>query len=669
MRSGFSRRFSLVLGILLTPTIGHAQSAPDIFELPLEDVLNISVTSVSKKEQKLSHTPAALFVITQDDIRRSGATNLAEALRMVPGLHVGKLSSHQWAIGSRGFNGLFSNKLLVLMDGRTIYSPTFSGVYWDQQDVILADVERIEVIRGPGATVWGANAVNGVINIISKSTKDTANTVIMGRFGTEEEAAAARVGAKLSEATSARVFAKAYDRDNSVRPNGEDSADSWRGGTGGFKIDSQLSPADHITLQGDVFEGDIRQEDILPTLTPPYSRVRGRKGDYSGGNLLTRWTHKYSDTSDSDLQIYVDRASRLDGTVDQEVDTVDIDFTHRYLISEGNHLVWGANYRRIEDTIRQTDALNVDVSRISTGRDLSSLFVQDEITVIKDTLTLMLGSKFEYHDYGGFNPQPGARVLWTPTDSQSVWASAARAVRTPSRLEHDGIVYLSAFPTQTGLTGLVEGFGNPNFDPEKLVAYEIGYRNLITPDLSVDVALFYNTYDDLESDNQLPPVPNLTTFPPYISAPLVFRNQAEAATAGGEVLVEWRPQKWWRLQGWYSLINIDVEYDEGVIDPLRRNSEGNNVQSQAFLRSLIDLPYNFELDTAARYVDTMSQRRVPSYFELDVRIGWKATENLELALVGQNLLHESHQEFTDFYNATQEAEIERAVYGQATWRF
>lgn len=668
MRPGYLKP-SLALSLLITSP-SFAQSAPDIFELPLEEVLNISVTSVSKKEQKLSHTPAALFVITQDDIRRSGAINLAEALRMVPGLHVGKLSSHQWAIGSRGFNGLFSNKLLVLMDGRTIYSPSFSGVYWDQQDVILADVERIEVIRGPGATVWGANAVNGVINIITKSSKDTTNTLVMGRLGTEEQGtAAARIGAKLSEATAARVYAQGFDRDNSVRPNGEDSADSWRGGHGGFKVDSELSASDRITIQGDVFRGDMREENILPTLVPPYSRVRGRKGEFSGGNVLTRWSHKYSENSNSDLQLYVDRASRIDGIADQDVDTVDVDFTHRYLLNDDHHLVWGANYRRIEDTIRPTDPLNADVSRRSTGRDLSSFFIQDEITLIKDTLTFMLGSKFEYHDYGGFNPQPGARALWTPTESQSFWASVARAVRTPSRLEHDGIVNLAALPTQTGLTGVVQAFGNDNFQAEKLNAYEVGYRNLITPDLSVDIALFYNTYDDLESDDQRPPVPNVTSFPPYLSIPTVFENNAKANATGAEILLEWRPQKWWRLQGWYSFVNIDLEYRDDVIDNFRRNQEGNNAQSQAFLRSLIDLPYNFELDSAARYVDSLGQRKVPSYVEVDLRLGWKATDNLELSIVGQNLLQDSHQEFTDFFNATTEAEIQRSVYGQAIWRF
>ena len=436
---------TLLSSILLANPVQASGSMDNYLDLPLEDLLSMEVTSVSKKKQRLTEAAAAVFVITQEDIRRSGVTSIPEALRLAPGLQVAKIDANKWAISSRGFNTQFVNKLLVLIDGRSVYTPSYSGVYWDAQDTLLEDIDRIEVIRGPGATLWGANAVNGVINIITKQAGDTQGGLMVASAGNEEKVIAGlRYGAELNKNTHGRLYLKFNERDSSYAPGLDDEAgDDWKSLRGGFRIDSQPSDKDRWTVQGDVYEADENQTLNLwrdpsdPSnlnFAPFYLDANtADEIESSGWNLLTRWDHLLSNTSNITLQLYYDHTKRAENFLLQEQDTLDIDFQHQLEVFGNHDLVWGLGYRHIEDEFSNTYI--VAFLPDSGSSDLFSAFLQDEIELLPDRLRLTLGSKFEQNDFTGFEVQPSARLIWLPTERSTLWGSVSRAVRTPSRLE------------------------------------------------------------------------------------------------------------------------------------------------------------------------------------------------------------------------------------------
>jgi len=600
----------LVTIMLLCSMAGGAKAATivstDLTELSLEELMNIEITSVSKKPEKLADAAAAIFVITQEDIRRSGVTCIPEALRMVPGINVARIDSNKWAITSRGFNGRFAYKLLVLIDGRSVYAPSFSGVYWEVQDTLMEDVDRIEVIRGPGATLWGANAVNGVINIITKSAADTQGGLVTMGAGTEESGfGGVRYGTVMGESTYARFYAKGFKRDEFVHTTGDDAGDDWDMLRGGFRLDSLLYDRDPVTVQGDVYQGNINQTLNLATLSAPYSQIFEDEGEVEGWNLLTRWQHTLSPTSDFTLQVYYDRIDREDAVFDEIRDTFDIDLQHQFAAGERHEIIWGLGYRYTHDDI--TSILDPE----SRSDELFSVFVQDKITLMEDCLWLTIGSKFEHNDYTGYEVQPNARLFWAPHTDHKLWASVGRAVRTPSRAENGAnLLNDMGLRTFTREITLPDGTtipmeiiapvaitvkGNRDYESEELLAYELGYRFVPANTLSLDMAVFYNDYDNLRSFEEDEYVPQ----DGYAEQPLRFDNKLKGSTYGLELAAAWQAADWWQWDMAYSYFWIDI--DTRSEDQEGQNNDGP--QHQVSLRSAVNLSKDLHLDLWLRYVD------------------------------------------------------------------
>ncbi|MBA4146726.1 MAG: TonB-dependent receptor [Verrucomicrobia bacterium] len=637
--------FSLLLSMLLVPAatshgqIGtNQQIQAELKKLSLEELMQVEVSSVSRRPEALNEVPSAIQVITGSEIRRSGARSIPEALRIASNLHVAQVDSRQWAISARGFNASVANKLLVMIDGRSVYTPLFSGVFWDVQDTLLEDIDRIEVVSGPGATLWGANAVNGVINIVTKSAKDPSaqGTLLTAGGGTEERGLAGiRHGGKLAENVYYRVYGKYFNRDSAVRANGTDNKDDWQFGQGGFRIDWDATTESLLTFQGDLYGGDINQA-INDNIT------------VGGGNFLSRWNRTISEDSDLQVQFYYDRTyRRIPGTFAEDLDTYDLDFQHRFHWMERNEIVWGLGYRLIVDDV---DNIALAFLPEELTRHVFSAFVQDKIEIVEDKLFFTLGTKIEHNDYTGVEIQPSARAAWLPLTNQTVWAAVSRAVRTPSRIDR----HLFA-PSQPPF--LIAG--GPGFDSEEVIAYEVGYRFQPMQRLSVSIATFFNEYDRLRSVTPGPP--------------LMIENGLEGETYGVELDATYRVTEAWRLRFGYTFLKEDIRVKPGFVDVNLGRAETSDPRHQFSIRSLLDLPKNFELDLAARYVDRLHNisggqiGTVPGYAELDARLGWRPRKDLEFSIVGQNLLHDRHPEFG--FSRPTRPEIERSVYGKVTWRF
>ncbi len=656
-------------GMTLGQSALESSAAPgrDLTELSLEELANLEVTSVSKKPEKLSQAAAAITVITQDDLRHSGVTSIAEALRLAPGLEVGQVDAHTWAISSRGFNDTFANKLLVLLDGRSVYTPLFSGVYWDVQDTLLEDIDRIEIIRGPGATLWGANAVNGVVNIITKSAKETQGGLVVAGGGTEELGfAGLRYGGKLSETAFYRVYTKYFTRDSSVQPNGDLADDRWQMGRSGFRVDWDASSRSTLTLQGDIYGGKLNQTYTFPTLAPPdFSEVVSKPVNLSGGNLLGRWRQEFSADADMTLQLYYDRTRRAAGYFREERDTYDVDWQQHLAVGERQDWVGGAGYRLSADDLRGSFVTSFDPSHRAT--QLLNLFAQDDIELIKERVHLILGSKFEHNDYTGFEIQPAARLLWSPDQRNRFWGSVARAVRTPSRAESD--IRLNN-EVQPGTPPTVYSvFGSEDFRSEDLLAFEAGYRVQAHDRLSLDLAAFYNIYNDLRTSEfqGIAPDPSLPGSPQV--ARLRLENKATAETYGTELTANWHVTESWRWRATYTFLQLQLHRKASSNDTSAEDDEGTSPHHQFSLQSSLDLPWHLQFDVTTRYVDRLSDLGVNGYVSLDLRLGWKPSRNVELSIVGQNLLDDRHPEFTPTIIPTQRTEVPRGVYGKILWRF
>ncbi len=607
--------------------------------------MNQEVTLVSRRPEKWFTSPSAVQVITGEDIRRSGATSIPEALRLASNLQVAQVDAANWGISARGFNrgspvgsgpgftfGL-ANKLLVLIDGRSVYTPLFAGVLWDVQDTLLEDIDRIEVISGPGASLWGANAVNGVINVVTKSAKDTQGGLMTAGGGTQlQDFAGFRYGSTLATNVFFRIYGKYFDRNSTVFPDGTPAANDWRMGQGGFRLDWLPANGDTVTLQVDGYAGSIEQLALSDATA-------------NGQNILGRWTHVLSDESDLSLQLYWDRTKRtVPGVGAETLDTYDLDFQHRFPLGERNKFVWGAGYRLVSDKVANSQIL----SFVPAGRNLQlfSGFLQDEISLVRDRLHLTLGARLEHNDYSGFEVQPNARLAWTPNDWQTVWGAVSRAVRSPSRIDRD---LLLRVPPVTLL-------GSQNSDSEKLLAYELGYRIRPLSRLVLSLAAFYNDYDDIHSVE--PTIASPTT--------LVFGSGLRGRSWGAELSGTYQVTDRWRLRGGYTYFDKRLSMKPGSQDVTQGLAEGNDPRHQFLLQSLLDLPFHFELDWVARYVDTLPSPNVPSYFTIDARLAWRPRRNLELAIVGQNLWDDRHPEFGPAFTRQ---EIPRSVYGKMTWRF
>lgn len=677
-RSSGGRSVAL-LCLLLTPAVAQLdadlQTRPgrDLAELSLEELLNIEVTTVSRRPGAVSRSPAAIHVITNEDIQRSGATTLPEVLRLAPGVQVARVHAHQWGVSARGFNDVFANKLLVMIDGRSIYTPLFSGVFWDMHHTVLEDVERIEVIRGPGATLWGANAVNGIINIITRDSRHTVGTRVSAASGSHDRfLGSLRHGWKIGDQAYARVYFQHHDHDNFRTTDGKPAGDAWRFTQGGFRSDSDLSDVSRFTLQGDLFSG--RLDERYRRLNPedPYEAyIDEDEMKLRGGNLLARLTRSLENEADVNLQFYYDQARRETAVLVDDRQIFDVDLQHTLPVSDRHLVTWGGGYRVSRDDVENT--FDVALTPDSRTVHLFNLFVQDEIELVEDTTNLTIGSKFEHNDFTGLEIQPGVRLSWSPRERQTVWAAVARAVRTPSRAEHDiRLNQEPVFPPGAlgpGSPAMVTSlFGSEEFGSEKLVAYEVGYRAQPLEMVSFDLAAFYNDYDDLRSLEPANPPARFSPPPPHIA--FFGDNRTEGESYGFELAANWQAADFWRLHGSYSHLRLNLRSDGPSGDPgTRENTEGRSPRHQWLLRSSLDLPHAWEWDTWFRFVDELPALQVESYLEMDMRLSWRPLPDFVLELVGRNLLDSGHVEFTPSFIQTQQAEIPRSFYGKVTWFF
>ncbi len=637
----------------------------DLLNLSLEQLSNVEVTSVSKKREKASEAAAAIYVISSDDIRRSGATSIPELLRGVPGLSVAQSGSHSWAISSRGFTGQFANKLLVLIDGRSVYTPLFSGVWWDVQDTPLRDIDRIEVIRGPGATLWGANAVNGVINIITKDAKDTNGTMISQTVGNQENSLTdMRYGTKISDNASMRLYAKYDDRDEFKTAAGFGAGDNWNKAQSGFRMDGHDGTDISYTLQGDVYTSGQSYDMNIPTLgTPPFTKRVKNRDEADGGNVLARINKTESKDENWSLQFYFDNSQRQNFIFDDNRNTLDIDFQHAFKAGDRHELVWGTGYRLVADNTVGTPWLNM----LPAARtdNLFSAFAQDKIGLIGDELSLTVGSKFEHNNYTGFQLQPSARMTWLVDEKQTLWTSASHAVRTPNRFSDNGSLVLGTQQIGPATYAYVESVGNQSVTSESVNAFELGYRIQPIKKVSVDVSTFYNRYGKLLSNSIGTPV--ATTYPgygTYFVVPVTPINGNSATSHGVELSTKWDVTPIWKLDATYTYLDFKRQRP----DQLGFTVASAAPPQQASLKSSLLLPHNVEMDNAIYAMDNLANQHIQGYIRFDTRLAWMAMPNMELSLVGQNLFDNKHPEFPGFIYQSN-AQVPRSVYGNVTWKF
>jgi len=657
--------FAVVLSVAIAPAWAD-HPGRDLADLTIEELMNIeiTVTSAAKKPQKLTEAAAAISVVTGDQIRRAGVTSIPEAFRLVPGMHVARVDANKWAISSRGFDGRISNKLLVLVDGRHVYTPLFTGVFWEVQDTVLGDIDRIEIIRGPGGTLWGANAVNGVINVVTKSAKDTQGGLLRLGAGTEERTfGEARYGGTLSPDAYYRIYAKYVDRDGFVDEAGNNTNDEWQMRLTGFRVDWNLTPDDSLTIQGEYYDGDGRQTVIEPIFTPPFAQPVPDAIEMTGGHLSACWERHLGEDSDLALLAYHHEGNRREAIASGDTAITEVDFQHRLPAGERHDLLWGLGVRVTSDKVRCGAVLDVEPAEATDS--VYQAFIQDEITITPERLLLTVGSKFEHNDYTGFEYQPSVRLAWEPTANQTVWAAVSRAVRTPSRTER-GLRF-----TMPGTPDGVFLMWTPSddYDSETLLAYELGYRVQPSERLTLDAAAFYNCYDNLQTS--VPGMPTIEPSPlPHAVLPLHFTNDSHGDAYGFELAANLKASERWRLSGGYSLLRMDIELGDDALPGTQTTyTEGKSPEQMAFLHSSWALPGNVDVDAVLRYVDALPAIDVDAYTELDARVAWRPTQDLELFVVGQNLLEAQHAEFRPAMIQTLPTQVERSVYVGITWHF
>jgi len=632
-------------------------------QLSLEQLGNVEVTTVSKEPEQVWHTPAAIFVITQEDIRRSGATSIPEILGLAPGVEVARIDSDHWAVGVRGFGGEFSKSLLVLIDGRSVYSPLFAGVYWQVQDTLLEDIDRIEVIRGPGGTIWGANAVNGIINIITKNAKDTHGTLSpWGGGNIDQGIGGARFGGANGKGLDYRVYGKGFIRGPEFHPDGV-NFDDWRMGQVGFRTDWSKNTRDTFNVQGDMYKGLDGERVAISFYSPPsVSVINYPPHNTSGGNIVGSWRHQFNEHSDVETRGYFDRTSRFSPQLDETRNTYDLDFLYHFAVGERQDALLGVGARWSHDDITNIFPTLTFTPPQETD-SIYSWFIQDQIGIIPKSLSLILGSKFEHSNRSGFEVQPNGRLMWTPTPRQTVWAAVTRAVRTPSRLDQD--LQLTDFLAATPPIFL-RVVGSKSFRSEHLLGTEVGYRTLIVSKLYVDISLFRNDYNDLYGYGPGTEYPEASPAPAHIILQEPLANALKGDTSGGEITPSWKLANWFEIKGSYSYLHLYVHDKPGFTDNQNTVSDnGSSPHHQVILQALFNMPKGFELDPTYRFVSSLPAQKVAAYNTGDVRFGWRASRSWEMSVVGQNLMQPHHAEFGSDVDTI--VGIKRDVYAKITW--
>jgi iron complex outermembrane recepter protein len=652
--------------LLVVAAAASAWSQTGLSDASLEQLLQVQVTSVSRKEQVLARTAAAVFVISQEDIRRSGAINLADALRMAPGVNVAQLNANTWAVTIRGFNSRYADKILVLIDGRSVYTPNWGGPNWDQLGMPVDDIERIEVIRGPGASVWGANAVNGVINIITRKSQATQGSVLMARGGNKEGSGRYQYGGAIPGAGTFRVYAQHYATGASFQEDGSSGHDGWTRVHGGFRWDWDVSPADSLMAEGDLFsnrEDRARYKFFVPS---PGDVPYGQNFAAAGGSLLSRWSHTFNGGSDTTFQAYFDTYRRTDLGQPEAVRTFDMDFQHHLKVGSRHDVVWGVGFRTFRSAVPSGYPL-VFVPPVQTDL-LFSAFLQDEIR-LANNLWLTAGAKVEHQTHAVTGFEPSLRLAWTPTPSQTLWAAASQAIRQPTRIETSVDGQISSTPAGPGMVINTWIIGNPRVLPEQFRDYEVGYRRQWTENFSLDVAAFGGFYRHLSTmepqATYLVPAPSVM----QLIVPLLYSNRGRAVSAGGELAVNWNATSWWRLSPSYSFVDVDPQLNSDSQDASLNTLALSVPESGAQLRSFINLPRRFEFDQTFYWNTHIENGASPHHVRLDLRIGWKASRHLEFSLMGRNLVGPPYLEFGTRGFDLVGTRLERTVSGKVTWHF
>jgi iron complex outermembrane receptor protein len=649
--------------VATSPSEAGAQTPTpeDLKRLSLEELLRVEITTAMRVPEPATAIPAAVFVITQDDIRRSGAASLPEILRLAPGLQVAQQDGARYAVGMRGFADRLARSMLVLMDGRAVYSPLFAGTYWEVQDTLLEDIERIEIVRGPGGTLWGANAVNGIINIITRRAQDTRGTLVSGSLGSHTRGPiAVRHGGAAGSNGYFRAYAKAFDRDAQFHAAGA-AYDQSNMVQGGLRGDWTLSRSRTLTLQGDVYTGELGQRFSLPLASPPFTQSSIRDAGLSGGNVLARWAAPIAG-GEYQLQTYYDRTRRDERPVAETRDTFDVDFQHRRRLGRRHGLVWGGGYRVTNGRI--TAVAPTAFLPPDRTDSLYTAFFQDDFIVRPERLRLILGTKVEHNDYSGFEIQPSGRLMWSITPSHSLFSAVTRAVRTPSRVETD---YTTTSLSNPSVPAFVRLQPNPEFEPEELTAYELGYRVRTVPSLYVTVSGFFNHLENTLSTELLPAFVETTPPPARLILPVTFRNGLHGNSHGVEITGDVRPLAWWRATVNYSFLRVQMTRNPGSADVSQeRRYEGLSPQHQIQFVSSLDLPGRVSLDWFLRYVSELPAGPVPGYATSNVRASWHPHPRLEVAVIGQNLHEARHLEWPT--GAGGNVLIERSARVAVTWR-
>jgi len=717
---------ALALGLVLTGATVPAEEAAwtpsadaEAQVLGLEDLVHLKVTSVSSAATRWMDAPAAVYVVTQEDIKRSGATSIQDALRQVPGVQVAQFNASTWAISARGDNSEFADKMLVMVDGRSVYQPLFSGVQWDTQEVVMEDVDRIEVIRGPGATIWGANAVNGIINVITKQTKDTQGGQSVSTVGTDEYSQTGRWGGELPSGKGHyRVYGKAIRRDSFEAQDHSLGTPGPKQGKVGFRTDWDESDQDRLMVSGEGYVGEAGQQGNYLKSMVPHERYDNRDTyDNWGAHVLGRWDQMQSDTSNTTLQAYVDVSNRKGEGHEYDLLVLDLDFKHRIQPTDNNYTTWGAGYRLSSDD--SDGSWVAEFHPDSKSMDLFSSFIQNEFRTLDDRLRLTAGAKLEHNEFTGWEVQPSVRFAFLADDDNVFWGAISRAVQTRSRVD-DGVIDIgSVGPGEVSpefpLPPLPEALrialvGDDNADAERVYAFELGYRSQLREDLSFDLTTFYNRYNHRAAYNAGDPTGNdgkdpysLFLFAPpspllplggagtinsicgcdpfsvpdtggkaafafmgfdpsdYIVLPISLSDTVSVESYGLETSLNWTVTDNWALGFGYSYLKKKDRETHNVMK--------DNPKHQFNVQSNLNLPYNLELDTYAYYVDDMKENAggVDSYVRLDFRLGWQASENVELSLVGQNLLEHNHDEWDGTLAAGDQ--VPRAGYVMMKWDF
>jgi iron complex outermembrane recepter protein len=623
-----------------------------------------AATTVSKTPEDSFKSAAAIYIINRTDIKRSGATTIPELLRTVPGLQVAQGESGQWMVTSRGFANVFANKLLVMVDGRTVYNPLFSGVYWGVQDVMLENIKQIEVIRGPGATQWGANAVNGVINIITEPAANTQSGLASASYGNNNRSLMARYGGKIKNNSYYRVYGSHYNEPNTESLFHKTLGTDFTLNKTGFRVDYDEFENDLITLQGDVYKSDMELDRFLPD-TAGVNRLKDNLDIY-GGNISSKWEHQISDKEETQLQLYYDKDVRSHSLLSRKYQTFDADFQYSNSLKERHKLTSGLGYRGIHSDLDGSSfRLNFNPAKCKT--QLYSGFIQDEIALLPDKVFLTLGSKIEHNNFTGYEVQPSVKTSWLVTQDQTLWASIARATRTPNISEYDINVVVgtvgSHYTRQQGDTG---------FDSEKLIAYELGYRARPTDNSLLNIALFYNDYNDLRSAEQ---VPGIVTEGSNSFISVFPRNHGKGKAVGFELDGSIKLTKKWELKSAYSYLKLDLDTNIGSTDTELEKEQKRSPQHQFNIQSRYDISNNITLDNILYYVsgitvddNSYNSLKIPAYFRFDTHIGWQYSKNISFDLVGQNLFDNSHAEFSGAL-WIEPVKIGRTFYGKITLKF